>query len=342
MKWRSRLTCGAVFMLFQLMISIYSSSGLVADEIADGPKLSNHRESLLENSTKMLWEGLLPIADELEISMFISATNLGCIEFGVYQTDPPVFIRSYLHHAATTSSNFTYSKSLDFMTDDSRPEFVSIPEDGEYVLQVHGLFELRQGWAPQGAIRHVLDRVFEIPLNLNRTSTASTACSGIAYWWNGEWCPSLCQGRAAALLADAALGFRAAEPWRSAAAALDAGRSDAHMRNEARRLPNIFKSRVLYAAKWIFKGLSFESFDTARAGPTCSPRAWGGSCWSGRAACAPSSTRSSSCSASKTRSRTCGTRCGHARKIDKHNHKDRQARTHARKRARDQHRGRGR
>ena len=151
-----------------------------------------------------LWNGFLPVADDLEVPMSIVVTDC-CIEIRVTATQPPVYIKSYLFHAATISAPFNYSKALDLMSDTDDLKTVGVPDYGDYVLQVHGLFELRHGWAPQGAVREVMDRVFEIPLALNRSASTCLHCDG-KFWWNGEWCP-ICGGRAEALLADAALGF---------------------------------------------------------------------------------------------------------------------------------------
>ena len=76
---------------------------------------------------------------------------------------------------------------------------IGVPDD---VVQVHGLHDLRQGWAPQGAIREIMDRVFDIPLFVNQRVSSRIVCDDGKFWWNGEWCP-ICGGGADALIADA-------------------------------------------------------------------------------------------------------------------------------------------
>jgi hypothetical protein len=179
-----------------------------------------HRASV-DHSGHELWRGALPVADGLEVLMSISITACGCIEIRVNATEPPLYLKSYLYHEASPTVPFTYSKSLDFMTEADDVNTVGVPEDGEYVLEVHGLFELRQGWAPQGATREIMERVFDIPLLLNLTTSDGMVCNRepSTFWYNGEWCPSLCQGRAEALLADAVPALGPAAHWDLAARA---------------------------------------------------------------------------------------------------------------------------
>ena len=61
-----------------------------------------------------LWNGFLPVADDLEVPMSIAMTDR-CLEICVNATQPPVYIKSYLFHAATVISPFNYSKSMDFI-----------------------------------------------------------------------------------------------------------------------------------------------------------------------------------------------------------------------------------
>jgi hypothetical protein len=173
-----------------------------------------HR-STMDSSVQELWRGALPVADDLEVLMSISITAFGCIQIRVNTTDPPIYLKSYLYHEASPSVPFTYSKSLEFMSEADDIQTVGVPEAGEYVLEVHGLFELRQGWAPQGATREIMERVFDIPLLLNRTSSDGMVCNRepSTFWLNGEWCPFLCRGRAEALLADAVPALGPGEHW---------------------------------------------------------------------------------------------------------------------------------
>jgi hypothetical protein len=201
----------------------------------DGPVITSNQNSAI-------WKGTLPIAEGLEVSMSVSTTACGCIDIRVNSTEPPVYLKSYLYHPASPTVPFTYSKSLDFMSEVDEKKTVGVPADGEYVLEVHGLFELRQGWAPQGAAREIMDRVFDIPLLLNRTSSAGMVCNGqpSTFWWNGEWCPTLCQGRAEALLADAVPALGPTVHWDLAA---QPGRASAEAYERLSRVGNHSKRR---------------------------------------------------------------------------------------------------